>query len=148
MFVMMMGQARKNAPTQTAPHRPSQRHRSKATPYGSRDFHCHHEADIQQQGYGDIRRTGQGDADIRVPVLAIFAVPHDPGLFYHSDPAALAVWDARDLEQTGALVNAFERGVPSARVVRLPYADHYVFFTNEADVLREMRAFIGSLSYT
>jgi non-heme chloroperoxidase len=84
--------------------------------------------------------------DITVPVLAIFAVPHDPGLFYHGDPAALAAWESRDKEQTGALVDAFEKGAPSARVVRLPYADHYVFFTNEADVLREMRAFIGSLS--
>jgi hypothetical protein len=78
----------------------------------------------------------------------MFAVPHDPGLFCHSDPAARAVWEARDFEQTRALLNAFEKGVPSARVVQLPYADHYVFFTNEADVLREMRAFIGRLSYT
>jgi non-heme chloroperoxidase len=84
--------------------------------------------------------------DIRVPVLAIFAVPHDPGLFYHRDPAALTAWESRDKEQTGALVDAFEKGVPSAHVVRLPYADHYIFFTNEADVLREMRAFIGGLS--
>jgi non-heme chloroperoxidase len=85
-------------------------------------------------------------SDIRVPVLAIFALPHDPGLFYHSDPAALAAWEARDLEETGALANAFQKGVPSARVVRLPYADHYVFLTNETDVLREMRAFLRALS--
>jgi non-heme chloroperoxidase len=84
--------------------------------------------------------------DIRVPVVAIFALPHDPGLFYHSDPAALAAWEARDLEETGALVSAFEKGVPSAHVVRLPYADHYVFLTNEADVLREMRTFLRALS--
>ncbi len=31
-------------------------------------------------------------------------------------------------------------------VVRLPFASHYVFFSNEADVLREMNAFIRSLS--
>jgi hypothetical protein len=35
---------------------------------------------------------------------------------------------------------AFERGVPSARVVRLTHANHYVFKSNEAGVLREMRA--------
>jgi hypothetical protein len=27
--------------------------------------------------------------------------------------------------------------------VKLPRANHYVFLSNEADVLREMRAFLG-----
>jgi pimeloyl-ACP methyl ester carboxylesterase len=40
---------------------------------------------------------------------------------------------------------AIEDGLPSARVVRLPGANHYVFLSNEADVLREMRAFLGRL---
>jgi non-heme chloroperoxidase len=35
--------------------------------------------------------------------------------------------------------------MPSARVVRLRHADHYVFLSNEAEVLREMNAFLGSL---
>jgi len=33
-------------------------------------------------------------------------------------------------------------------VVRLPYADHYVFRSNEADVLREMNAFMDGLEKT
>jgi non-heme chloroperoxidase len=40
---------------------------------------------------------------------------------------------------------AIEDGLPGARVVRLPGAHHYVFLSNEADVLREMRAFLGRL---
>ena len=40
---------------------------------------------------------------------------------------------------------AFETGVPTARVVRIARANHYVFVSNEADVLREMEAFIASL---
>jgi pimeloyl-ACP methyl ester carboxylesterase len=40
---------------------------------------------------------------------------------------------------------AIEDGLPSARVVRLPGANHYVFLSNEDDVLREMRAFLGRL---
>jgi hypothetical protein len=36
-------------------------------------------------------------------------------------------------------------GVPSARVVRVPHANRYVYLSNEADVLREMKLFIGSL---
>ncbi len=40
---------------------------------------------------------------------------------------------------------SIEDGVPSARVVRLPDAHHYLFLSNEAEVLREMRAFLGRL---
>ena len=65
--------------------------------------------------------------NLRVPILAIFAIPRDA--------------DAHTLNQ----VAAFEAGVPSARVVRLENASHYVFQSNEADVLREMNAFLEKL---
>ena len=39
---------------------------------------------------------------------------------------------------------AVENGVPTAHVITLPGAHHYVFISNEADVLREMRAFLNS----
>jgi hypothetical protein len=39
---------------------------------------------------------------------------------------------------------AIEEGIPGARVVQLPRANHYVFLSNEADVLREMRAFLAA----
>jgi pimeloyl-ACP methyl ester carboxylesterase len=82
--------------------------------------------------------------DIRVPVLAMYAVPHAAGQPYKDDAARVAA-EARDEANTGAQAKAFESGVPSARVVRLPHANHYVFFSNEADVLREMNAFLGGL---
>jgi non-heme chloroperoxidase len=82
---------------------------------------------------------------VPVPILAIFAVPHDVGPLGGNDPAARAAAEARDLATTGAQAKAFETGLPSARVVRLAHANHYVFLSNEADVLREMNAFIGSL---
>jgi non-heme chloroperoxidase len=40
---------------------------------------------------------------------------------------------------------AFEDGVPTARVIRLRGAHHYVFLSNEEDVLREMLAFLTGL---
>jgi non-heme chloroperoxidase len=43
-------------------------------------------------------------------------------------------------------VTAFEKGLPAAKVVRIPNADHFVFVSNEADVLREMNAFIAGLA--
>jgi non-heme chloroperoxidase len=79
--------------------------------------------------------------DIRAPILAIFAFPHN----YQSiaDPKARDAADAEELETRGAQAKAFEAGLPNARVVRLENADHYVFRSNEADVLREMNAFIA-----
>jgi non-heme chloroperoxidase len=82
---------------------------------------------------------------IPVPILAIYALPHASGPGAANDAAARAAADARDEEITGAQAKAFETGVPTARVVRLPHANHYVFLSNEADVLREMNAFLKSL---
>ena len=87
--------------------------------------------------------------EIRAPILAIFAIPH-------SDPPWLATAkdDVREKtqafnQQFGALVEkqvkAFEEGLPDAHVIRIPNAHHYVFISNEADVLRDMRTFIAQL---
>lgn len=46
---------------------------------------------------------------------------------------------------TSAQADAFQTGVPFARVVRIPNADHFVFRSNEADVIREMNAFLAGL---
>ena len=83
--------------------------------------------------------------EINVPILAIYALPHDMSWAFKDDPTARSVAEARDTERTGAQARAFETGLPSARVVRLAGADHYVFQSNEADVLREMNAFISTL---
>jgi pimeloyl-ACP methyl ester carboxylesterase len=39
----------------------------------------------------------------------------------------------------------FQRDLPSAHVVRLPNANHYVFESNQAEVLTEVNAFISTL---
>jgi non-heme chloroperoxidase len=83
--------------------------------------------------------------DIRCPILAIFAVPHNLGAAFRGDPAARAAAEATDTARTGAEVRAFAVGLPSARVVRLRNASHFVFQSNEADVLREISAFVGGL---
>ena len=84
---------------------------------------------------------------IRVPALAIFATPHDLGPWVAQSAEASKI--RATLEQMESLVTlqatAFEEGVPGARVVRLPRAHHYVFLSNEADVLRELRSFLAGL---
>jgi pimeloyl-ACP methyl ester carboxylesterase len=82
---------------------------------------------------GDAIRNGeQKYTAIRGPILAIYATPKSKT----PDPADSAA---------ASQANAFERGLPNARVVRIPYGDHFVFRSNEADVLREIRTFIAGL---
>jgi non-heme chloroperoxidase len=89
-------------------------------------------------------------ANIPVPALAIFAIPHAQAKWVNesTDPkvreaakAFSAALDALTIRQA----KVFEEGVPSARVVRLPGADHYVYLSNEADVLRDMKSFLSTL---
>jgi hypothetical protein len=74
--------------------------------------------------------------------LAIFAIPHERGI---TDPVKRAEADARDLAFQGAQAKAFEKGLPSAKVIWIAHADHYVFRSHEDDVLREMKAFMDGL---
>jgi non-heme chloroperoxidase len=41
--------------------------------------------------------------------------------------------------------NAFAAGIPAAKVLRLPKANHYVSRSNEAEVLRAMNGFLDTL---
>ncbi|WP_334267712.1 alpha/beta fold hydrolase [Edaphobacter sp. HDX4] len=83
---------------------------------------------------------------IKAPVLAIFADPHDIGNAFKDNPKARAAFIESNNRSTEQQAVAFERQVPSAHVVRIPNAQHYVFISNEADVLREMNAFIATLN--
>jgi pimeloyl-ACP methyl ester carboxylesterase len=82
---------------------------------------------------------------IHVPVLAFYACPHNFGDVVKADPTIKAAMEADDLARCTTQVNAFQAGVPSAHVVLLPNADHYVFQSNEAEVVREMNAFLAKL---
>jgi non-heme chloroperoxidase len=95
---------------------------------------------------GDAIIAGEQEyTQIKCPVLAIFAVPHNLGPAFKDNPAVRSALEADDLAHTTAQSKSFEAGVPSAHVVRLPNASHYVFLSNEADVLREMNIFVGAL---
>jgi non-heme chloroperoxidase len=81
---------------------------------------------------------------IPVPILAIVVCPHN---FDRVNAAAeaKAAMVADDRARCTAQADAFAAGVPSAHVVRFPNADHYVFNSNQADVIREMNDFLGKL---
>ena len=82
---------------------------------------------------------------IHDPILALFAVPHDMKEQYPSDAAAQAAAEAKDLIHTWDQVEAFQRGLPAARVIRLPHANHDIFESNQAEVLDAVNAFIDTL---
>jgi non-heme chloroperoxidase len=80
-----------------------------------------------------------------VPALAIFALPHETPPNLRNKPAETAALEGREVETGGTRVKAFEAGIESVHVVVLAHANHYVFRSNEADVLREMNAFLAGL---
>jgi hypothetical protein len=73
------------------------------------------------------------------------ACPHNFDRAFRSDPKAKAAMAAADLKRCSSKASAFATGVPSAHVVRLRNADHDVFNSNEAEVVREMNAFLSKL---
>jgi pimeloyl-ACP methyl ester carboxylesterase len=87
---------------------------------------------------------------IPVPALVLFANPHGQGSWVddNRDPlvqtAAKAYSTALEALTEKQEVS-IEHGVPTAHVITLRGAHHYVFLSNEADVLREMRAFLAGL---
>jgi pimeloyl-ACP methyl ester carboxylesterase len=84
-------------------------------------------------------------SEIKAPVLAIFANPHKLDPMPGSDAAGRAA-TARELEEhTTRAINALKAGVPSAHVVIIPNANHFVYVSNVADVLREINEFLAAL---
>jgi non-heme chloroperoxidase len=90
-------------------------------------------------------RGHQKYTHIDVPVLAIFADPHSFGNLYKNDPAKLAALIADDKANVSAQADAFQSGIPSAQVIRIPNADHFIFRSNEGEVTQDMNAFIAKL---
>ena len=82
---------------------------------------------------------------IPVPSLAIYAVPRRMAPNASAEDRALS---GEMDKKTAAQADAFEKGVPGARVVRIANAGHYVHNTNEADVLREIEHFVSGLGKT
>jgi pimeloyl-ACP methyl ester carboxylesterase len=80
---------------------------------------------------------------IPVPVLAIYACPHNWDRMPDSPRKTALIAD--DKARCNAWADNFRRGVPSARIVMIPNADHYVYLSNEAQVVGEMNAFLNTL---
>jgi non-heme chloroperoxidase len=91
-------------------------------------------------------------AGIRIPVLAIFRtamsfeeVERDSPPRNEDERAALRAKYAFGRAMLSKWERDLRAGVPAARIVELPGANLYMFLSNEADVLREVRAFAVTL---
>ena len=85
-------------------------------------------------------------SNIRVPVLVMFELPAlRPSDRYpdnEADRIAVDAFVARGRVLANRWIDKVKHHVADVRVVDLPGAGHYVFLTREADVLREIRAFV------
>jgi len=59
--------------------------------------------------------------------------------------AAIEQVYAADMDYAKRSIGKLQSGVPGARVVELAGENHYVFLSNEQDVLREIRQFLAGL---
>ncbi|AXC13336.1 putative hydrolase [Acidisarcina polymorpha] len=80
---------------------------------------------------------------IPVPALAIYACPHNWDRLPDSPGKSALMAD--DKSRCARWADNFRQGVPSARIVMIPNADHYVYLSNEAQVAREMNDFLDTL---
>jgi non-heme chloroperoxidase len=108
-------------------------------------------------GRGQIKRDY---SNIRVPVLAFINYPRPPGDPQSStvivddreyqplnddERAAIIAYAQVERKRFDQRTATFKRSVPSARVVELPGAGHYLFLTREAEVLSGMHSFVMTL---
>ncbi len=89
-------------------------------------------------------------AEVHAPALVIYAVPEDPADVLPWYPRADTAWQ-RQAERAFTVWSEFRRrdrdSIPGllagSRVVELPGASHYVFISDRARVLDEMRRFLS-----
>lgn len=92
-------------------------------------------------------------ARIRVPALALYAAPRTwsemmPGAPQLQDPnkqKAAERFIAKAAATRKYMEDSFRSNVKNSRVVEIPGANHYIFRSKEAEVLREIRTFLETL---
>lgn len=82
---------------------------------------------------------------VQAPILAIFASPHSTAQMPQISDEKKSEWIALDRAKSSAQAKAFKR-LKSAKVVIIPNADHFVFFSNEREVEKDMKDFLSTLN--
>jgi non-heme chloroperoxidase len=87
---------------------------------------------------------------VPAPALFLFANPHGQGRWVDesTDPAVRKEaqgYSASLSEIVDRQIKAVKEALPEAQVVTIRGANHYVFLSNEAAVLRAMNAFLAGI---
>jgi len=94
--------------------------------------------------------NGRKFTQIPVPALFIFANPHGLGTSVDSSTEPSVIASAKGYNDALAPLTekqeeAVQQGLPGARIITIPRANHYVYLSNQAQILREMSAFLGKV---
>jgi len=81
---------------------------------------------------------------IDTPLLAIFSYPSAPYPSQTSDPAKLAAYRAAETSRKEAQFAIF-REQPHAKVIVIPNSTHFIFLSNEEEVISQISDFVNSL---
>jgi pimeloyl-ACP methyl ester carboxylesterase len=81
---------------------------------------------------------------VDTPSLAIFSYPSAPYSVMTHDPAKLAAYRASESSRKEAQIAAF-RNQPHAKVVVIPNVTHYIFLSDESEIVALIRKFIDGL---
>jgi hypothetical protein len=96
--------------------------------------------------------AGAGKRDysnIRVPVLAFFPSASPTPRYLPKDAqerTALQEFDAATAAYVNRYKKSLQRAPAGVRIIELPGANHYLFLSNETDLLRELRVFLAGLA--
>lgn len=81
---------------------------------------------------------------IDTPLLAIFSYPSAPYPSQTKDPERLAAYRAAEKTRKEAQIDIF-RKQPHAKVFMMPNATHYIFLSQEAEVISQIARFVEGL---
>lgn len=94
-------------------------------------------------GKAILENTRSFKGPIDLPILAIFASPHD---FSHEPPADRTPAEVKEFNaETTAAIKGFKAGLPAAKVIVIPNADHFVFISNKDEFLNDVNTWIAGL---
>jgi non-heme chloroperoxidase len=92
-----------------------------------------------------IIRGEQKYTNIQAPILAIFASPHANPNLAHMPDDKKKEYISLDQQESATQAKAFQQ-LQSAKVVMLPNANHFVFFSNEQEVEKDIKDFLATLN--
>jgi pimeloyl-ACP methyl ester carboxylesterase len=82
------------------------------------------------------------EAKVPTPMLLI---PAGYQKFMNIKAPFFAIYAKKSVEGNEKILEAIQKNIPSAKLVILPNAEHEIYRSDEAEVLGEMKAFLGNL---